>query len=138
VDIANVFFRAGQIEAWGRGVERILAACREARFPEPVIEQEPTGLWISFPFPPEVVQRTGTTETPDETRGKMSGKMSGKIEQQIIELMIAQPQITIPEMALRLSRTERTIERNIAALRQAELVARIGPAKGGHWKILEQ
>lgn len=61
--------------------------------------------------------------------------MSGKIERQIIELMLAQPQITI--LALRLSRTERTTERNIAALRQAELVARIGPAKGGHWKIME-
>ena len=24
--IANVFFRAGEIEAWGRGVERIFAA----------------------------------------------------------------------------------------------------------------
>jgi len=36
--IANVFFRAGEIEAWGRGVERIFAACREARFPKPVIE----------------------------------------------------------------------------------------------------
>ncbi len=34
-DIANIFFRAGEIEAWGRGVERIFAACREARFPEP-------------------------------------------------------------------------------------------------------
>ena len=30
-DIANAFFRAGQIEAWGRGVERILEACRQMR-----------------------------------------------------------------------------------------------------------
>ena len=26
-DIANVFFRAGEIDAWGRGVERIIVAC---------------------------------------------------------------------------------------------------------------
>ena len=27
-DIANVFFRAGEIDAWGRGVERIIVACK--------------------------------------------------------------------------------------------------------------
>jgi ATP-dependent DNA helicase RecG len=26
-DVANAFFRAGMIEAWGRGIEKILAAC---------------------------------------------------------------------------------------------------------------
>ena len=33
-DIANVFFRAGEIEAWGRGIERIIAACKNAGYPE--------------------------------------------------------------------------------------------------------
>ena len=28
--IANVFFRSGEIETWGRGIERILAACKGA------------------------------------------------------------------------------------------------------------
>ena len=49
-DIAHVFFRAGEIEAWGRGIERIFAACREAGFPAPAIKYEETGLWISFPY----------------------------------------------------------------------------------------
>ncbi|MFN9047202.1 MAG: ATP-binding protein, partial [Planctomyces sp.] len=69
--IANVFFRAGEIEAWGRGVERIFAACREARFPEPVIEQESTGLWISLAFPEDIVKRTAESDS-----GKSSGKSS--------------------------------------------------------------
>jgi ATP-dependent DNA helicase RecG len=34
-DIANTFFRAGEIEAWGRGIERIFEACRKAETPEP-------------------------------------------------------------------------------------------------------
>jgi ATP-dependent DNA helicase RecG len=49
-DLANVFFRAGEIEAWGRGIERMRAACRAAGFPEPVFTCEETGLWVSFPF----------------------------------------------------------------------------------------
>ncbi len=32
-DIANIFFRSGQIEAWGRGIERMLQTCLEAGQP---------------------------------------------------------------------------------------------------------
>ena len=47
-DIANVFFRAGMIEAWGRGIERIMTACKDARIPSPILKYEATGLWVEF------------------------------------------------------------------------------------------
>ncbi|MFW6012322.1 MAG: ATP-binding protein, partial [bacterium] len=55
-DVANTFFRSGDIEAWGRGIQRILAACRAAGTPEPRIEvdgrdcyrrPETAGFWRS-------------------------------------------------------------------------------------------
>lgn len=49
-DLANVFSRAGEIEAWGRGIERMYAACRAAGFPEPAITCDESGLWVSFAF----------------------------------------------------------------------------------------
>lgn len=49
-DIANTFFRAGEIEAWGRGIERIFDACREAGTPKPNIRFESGGLWMEFSF----------------------------------------------------------------------------------------
>jgi ATP-dependent DNA helicase RecG len=42
--IAHVFFRSGEIETWGRGIQRILTACREAETPKPSFTLEPTGL----------------------------------------------------------------------------------------------
>ena len=33
--IANTFFRAGEIEAWGRGIQRIFEACHAASAPKP-------------------------------------------------------------------------------------------------------
>ena len=42
-DIANVFFRAGEIEAWGRGVERIIMACKNAGYPEPKFKYDGGG-----------------------------------------------------------------------------------------------
>ena len=52
-DIANAFFRAGEIEAWGRGIERIFDACRQAKVPAPLVRFEANGLWIEFPFSPD-------------------------------------------------------------------------------------
>ncbi len=49
--IANAFFRAGLIEAWGRGVQRIMASCKELGSPLPEWRIEPEdGLWVEFPF----------------------------------------------------------------------------------------
>lgn len=39
--VANTFFRAGEIEAWGRGIERVFEACHRAGTPEPRIRVEP-------------------------------------------------------------------------------------------------
>jgi ATP-dependent DNA helicase RecG len=47
-DVANTFFRAGQIESWGRGIERMLQVCRAAGAPDPVLRHEETGLWVEF------------------------------------------------------------------------------------------
>lgn len=123
-NVANTFFRAGQIEAWGRGIQRIFDACHEAGAPEPRIEYEPGDLWIEFLFPPEYLAVIPATSG--------ERKMSGKI----VQLMLAKPDITTPELAQQLNRTERTIERLINQLKTAEIVRRIGPAKGGHWEVM--
>lgn len=49
-DIANVFFRSGEIEAWGRGIEQIQAACKNAGCPEPEFQYDGSGLWTIFHF----------------------------------------------------------------------------------------
>jgi len=46
--IAEVFFRAGYIESWGRGIETILSACRIAGLPEPAFEEAWGGVVVTF------------------------------------------------------------------------------------------
>ncbi len=50
--IAYAFFRAGMIEAWGRGIRRILDIGREAGNPAPTwrLDAGGDGLWVRFPF----------------------------------------------------------------------------------------
>ena len=48
--IANTFFRAGMVEAWGRGIGDIVRACRAAGTAEPRWKVEPGGVWLEFVF----------------------------------------------------------------------------------------
>jgi ATP-dependent DNA helicase RecG len=52
-DVAHAFFRAGMIEAWGRGIEKILTACQAAGVPMPELRYEHTGLWVVFIMVPK-------------------------------------------------------------------------------------
>ncbi|HRP16427.1 MAG TPA: ATP-binding protein [Ginsengibacter sp.] len=47
-NIANVFFKAGYIESWGRGTNKIIDTCKEAGLPEPIIDEEQGGIGVTF------------------------------------------------------------------------------------------
>lgn len=46
--IANVFFMAGYIESWGRGIDIMVEGCKEYGIPEPIIEEEQGGISVTF------------------------------------------------------------------------------------------
>lgn len=76
-DIANTFFRAGLVEAWGRGYEKIREACREAGAPEPTVKAE-GGITVSWKWPePHDSQSTEvTTEVTAEVTTEVDRLMA--------------------------------------------------------------
>ncbi len=60
-----------------------------------------------------------------------------KTSVKIIELILQNNTITIPEIAQKLNKTTRAIEMAIAKLKKERKVKRIGPDKGGYWKVVE-
>ncbi len=61
----------------------------------------------------------------------------GENEKKILILISNNPLITINELAKRVNISTTAIENNIKKLKSKKLLIRIGPAKGGHWEILE-
>ncbi|MEJ1422166.1 MAG: winged helix-turn-helix domain-containing protein, partial [Candidatus Sedimenticola sp. (ex Thyasira tokunagai)] len=45
--------------------------------------------------------------------------------------------LSIPSIASQIGKSESAVKRAIRKLRQEGKLERIGPAKGGHWKVLE-
>ncbi len=76
-DVASVFFRAGMIESWGRGIERLLEACQQARTPAPELRYEHTALWVEFRFLPKHTMPA----TP-----KITGEVTGEVERLVLAL----------------------------------------------------
>ena len=75
--VANAFFRAGLIEAWGLGVQRIVGACAAAGGPAPQWQIEPeSGIrlelrfraWYTAAEAAVVVEDRATQETPSPTQ----------------------------------------------------------------------
>ncbi|MEN6468812.1 MAG: ATP-binding protein [Smithella sp.] len=46
--LADVFFKAGMIEAWGHGTVKIIDECKKAGLPEPEFREEFGGLSVHF------------------------------------------------------------------------------------------
>ena len=46
--IADVCFKGGYIDAWGRGIKKILDACREDGLPEPEFEENTGGMLVTL------------------------------------------------------------------------------------------
>ena len=143
-NIAGVFFRAGEIEAWGRGIQRIVAACETAGVPAPVITYHPGDLWVEFRFSSAYVKavagarpvaETGEkapVETPVETRVKTPVKTP----ERIMETLKAAPEMTLSEVAAVIGKSVSAVERAGAKLVKAGRLRHRGPRKGGRWEVL--
>ena len=60
------------------------------------------------------------------------------VTDQILELLAQEPRLSAKEMASLMSKTTRTVERHLKALREQGRIQRVGSDKSGHWKIIER
>lgn len=116
--LADIFFKDGYIEAWGRGIRKIIAGFLNAGHPEPHFEELAGGLQLIL------------FKSSEKTVGKTMGKLLG--------IIMENPKITREEMALKTGLSIRGVEYNLNKLKEEGLIKRIGPAKGGHWEVLDK
>lgn len=136
--VANAFFRAGYIESWGRGIEKIQRECREYDIPAPDFDHSMSGLMLTFHANPRRLKEVlGEGTRLDEKLDERLDEKLGKNRAAIVRLMRKNSRITVSEVAktLRISRT--AADKNIQALKAKDYIKRVGPAKGGHWEVLK-
>jgi len=135
--IANAFFRAGYIEAWGRGIEKIHRECREHDIPPPVFDYGMSGLMLTFRANPQhLIAAWGEQETK-RRMGEKDGEDLTNNQRHILILLRDNPRMAAREVAQRIGISSRKVEENIAKLKALTLLKRIGSAKGGYWQVTE-
>ena len=125
--IASAFFRAGYIETWGRGIEKIMDECTLENSPIPEFSAKFTGLMVIF--------NAGEVDQPKEETGNSVNENVKDRSEEILKLIAQNQKITIPEIAEIIGLAERTIYRYIQQLLKNSQLVRIGSKKFGYWSV---
>lgn len=115
--IANVLYLSKDIERWGSGLKRIYKECSSNNVGVE-FKREKGGSSVIF------------------YRPKKDLKSSEKTVEKIIHLIRENPNITQKDLVKKTGITRRGVEWNLLKLKQKGLLKRIGPDKGGHWKVV--
>jgi len=125
-NIANVFYKAGFIESWGRGIDKIRDGFNAFGFPEPEIKTEFGGVSI-------VIQRKQNLDS------QTLFKMRSQIQAMILEMMERNPLVTQQSIANELGVSRRYVAKIIEELKEKELIKRIGASRyGGKWQVIKK
>ncbi|MDR0751062.1 MAG: putative DNA binding domain-containing protein [Christensenellaceae bacterium] len=137
--IANTFFRAGFIESWGRGIERMNEICDNENSPRPRFEVHGNDFAIIFNFCDKYIQLlsqgepiNATVNTTVNTTVKLT-----KTQKQILNSISQNNAITTAELSSQLSLHIVSIKTAIKKLQELGQVKRIGSDKTGHWEIVK-
>lgn len=125
--IARTFYRRGIIETWGRGTLKIARLLREAGHVPAEVAVRDGAVIVTFALP---------GKTPGERQGNARETL-GKTPTKILDLLKNKPDLSVPQLAALMGKSESAIHRAIRILRDAGLLVRVGPAKGGRWKVIE-
>ena len=152
--MAEAFYRAGFIEAWGRGIEKIVNGFKADGLTPPTFSVEQGGVTVHIPREKFVaINMGGTTDInqfkgsgstdiksdqePNQTEPKPNQNRT-KTEQkiQILELLSETPTITRAEIAEILTLHESSVQRRLEALVKEGKLRHIGPTNGGSWEVI--
>ena len=134
--IANVFYLAGYIESWGRGIEKICNACQEDGSPQPEFSINPEEIMIKFTAAENRIIRSVTPNVTEKVTERVTEKVTEK-EQQVLNLIIEDPGYTSKMMADKLTLSRKTITDRLRSLKDKGIIQRIGSDTKGYWKINE-
>jgi ATP-dependent DNA helicase RecG len=136
-DIANTFSHAGEIEAWGRGIERIIKTCKNEGFSTPEFRYDASGIWTIFKF--EYPERAIVGEETTQKTNQKTNQNLSKQQMSILKYLTEYPSATYQELADNIPYAAYGgIRYNIARLQELGILKRIGGRKEGHWEINSQ
>lgn len=124
--IARAFFRAGYIESWGRGIQKIFEVCNEygTLQPEYVVHSE------------DIMIKLAAVSISDEQFSKLDSKAEDTaLKIKIVEYLRNQPAATQKELQEAFNETRTHIQKKVKELVNEGKIERKGGKRFGYWEI---
>ena len=132
-DIANVFYRAGYIETWGQGIQKICDECVALGAELPKYEIIGTGLRVYFPALKSAL--IDQPKAPKHQNTDKHGALDDAMVLKIIEILKEKPDISQEALGENMGVTRRVVQKYINVLKEAGRIERVGGKRYGHWEI---
>lgn len=123
-DIAHVFYLAGFIESWGRGIEKICSACRQNKVPLPEYMIHPGDIMVKFIAPEDRTVRQNN-RVNDRVNDKVNDKISSN-EYKLLNYLIEDPGYTVSQLSDKLGVSRKTISTYQKKLKASGIIRRVG------------
>ena len=149
--IANAFFHAGFVEAWGRGFEIIEESFKNAELEVPQFVEEFSGVTVNIKrevfaaiqHGARIDDRTGKVVNASYDTNDVTKNITDR--QQLIYNILSigdtgddtnNDTKTTSSIAIKLGVSSRTIKRDLKVLQDLGYIEHCGPTRGGYWKVL--
>ena len=134
-DIANVFYRAGYIEHWGRGIQKICDACKELGAELPRYELIGRGLRVHFKALESAL--IDNPKVPKDQSDTLDDTLDDTLANKIIAILKSNPQVTQGEVADKVKVSVPTVKRTMKMLSDSGRIVRKGGRRYGYWDVNE-
>lgn len=147
--IANTFFRAGFIEAWGRGIQKIKDSCEEAGNPMPEYMIKREEIMVMFRSLVSLTnqaanqavyqaanQAAQATAQATNQAGTQEEKKS--IDIKILRVLSENPNLSQKKVALMIDEKYSAVKYHIESMKKAGILVRTGSSQKGKWIIVDR
>lgn len=126
--IANTFFRAGFIEAWGRGIEKIKDSCKEAGNPMPEYKIKREDIMVLFK---SLVSSTDQAANQAANQGN-----DNSVAARILTVIQEEPSLSQKKIADVIGEKYSTVKYYMESMKKSGVIKREGSSQKGKWVIL--
>ena len=145
--MANVFYLAGFIEAWGRGYEKIREAFEKEKLEVPVFEEVRGGMMATIKREKfmAIQAKGGVVDNGKDVVDVVIDNVVEKLsERQLVIYKMIRKSVadgvveTASSIANKIKLSPRTIQRDLTRLKDLNVIKHEGPDNGGEWVILKE
>ena len=127
--ILDILYRSKNVEIQGSGIRKVLELCEKSDVKYSYYNNE-FGFRFSF-FRDNKVQNVTSNVTSNVTL------VLNSTDKEVLQLLKDNPSQTRDEIASKIGKTVRTVQRSLDKLKEAKKIARIGNKNYGYWEIIE-